>query len=155
MRRILILSVGILAFLSVCKKPQPVITEPEKDALQQILVENETIHGFLMKEENKIPNTEKLVARILDLIALNGGLKDSAEKMANSLKSNDSKDVEKFFQAYSSFSENLAESLKLAGGTGVFNKFYCPMVNKTWVSHGTKIENPYAPEMRDCGDLVP
>lgn len=74
--------------------------------------------------------------------------------MQNSLKDKETQDVEKFFQAYSSFSENLAESLKLAGGTGVFNRFYCPMVNKTWVSQGTKIQNPYAPEMRDCGDLV-
>ncbi|EMY76986.1 PF11827 family protein [Leptospira weilii serovar Ranarum str. ICFT] len=154
MQKILILSIGILIFLSSCKKTPPVVTEPEKDILQQILVENESIHGFLMKEEGKIPDTSRLVARVRELVSLNGGLKSSAEKMQNSLKNQDVKDVEKFFQAYSFFSENLAESLKLAGGTGVFNRFYCPMVNKTWVSQGTKIQNPYAPEMRDCGDLV-
>ncbi|MGJ4753273.1 LIC13259/LIC11441 family protein [Leptospira kmetyi] len=155
MQRILFLSISILIFLSVCKKAQPQITEAEKDALQRILVENESIHDFLMKEENRIPDINKLVVRVQELSSLNGGLKESAEKMGNSLKDKETKDVEKFFLAYSSFSENLAESLKLAGGTGVFNKFFCPMVNKTWVSHGTKIQNPYAPEMRDCGDLVP
>ncbi|MBE8355714.1 DUF3347 domain-containing protein, partial [Leptospira interrogans serovar Pomona] len=122
--------------------------------LQQILVENESIHSFLMKEEGKIPDTSKLISHINALISLNGGLKSSAEKMKNFLQDKDTKDIEKFFQAYSSFSENLADSLRLAGGTGVFNRFYCPMINKTWVSHGTKIQNPYAPEMRDCGDLV-
>lgn len=95
-----------------------------------------------------------MISHINALISLNGGLKSSAEKMKNFLQDKDTKDIEKFFQAYSSFSENLADSLRLAGGTGVFNRFYCPMINKTWVSHGTKIQNPYAPEMRDCGDLV-
>ncbi|EMJ91132.1 LIC13259/LIC11441 family protein [Leptospira alstonii] len=154
MQKFLILSIGILIFLSSCKKTPLVVTEPEKDVLQQILMENESIHNFLIKEEDKIPDTNKLVARIGELASLNGGLKGSAEKMQNSLKNQDAKDIEKFFQAYSLFSENLAESLKLAGGTGVFNRFYCPMVNKTWVSQGTKIQNPYAPEMRDCGDLI-
>jgi hypothetical protein len=28
------------------------------------------------------------------------------------------------------------------------------MVNKYWVSKGEKIENPYAAEMRDCGEIV-
>ncbi|EMF79574.1 PF11827 family protein [Leptospira weilii serovar Topaz str. LT2116] len=154
MQKILILLISTLIFLSFCKKTPPVITESEKDILQQILVENESIHSFLMKEEGKIPDTSKLISHIKELISLNGGLKSSAERMENFLQNKDTKDIEKFFQAYSSFSENLADSLKLAGGAGVFNRFYCPMVNKTWVSHGTKIQNPYSPEMRDCGDLV-
>ncbi|AXX14356.1 LIC13259/LIC11441 family protein [Leptospira borgpetersenii] len=154
MQKILILLISILALLSSCQKTPLVITESEKDVLQQILVENESIHSFLMKEEGKIPDTSKLISHINALISLNGGLKSSAEKMKNFLQDKDTKDIEKFFQAYSSFSENLADSLRLAGGTGVFNRFYCPMINKTWVSHGTKIQNPYAPEMRDCGDLV-
>ncbi|EMJ95239.1 PF11827 family protein [Leptospira kirschneri str. JB] len=154
MKKFLILAIGILIFFSSCKKPDPVVTKQEKDILQQILMENESIHKFLMKEEEKIPDTSQLMARVAELISLNGGLKSPAEKMQNSLKDKETQDVEKFFQAYSSFSESLAESLKLAGGTGVFNRFYCPMVNKTWVSQGTKIQNPYAPEMRDCGDLV-
>lgn len=155
MQKILILLISILALLSFCQKTPLVITESEKDVLQQILVENESIHSFLMKEEGKIPDTSKLISHINALISLNGGLKSSAEKMKNFLQDKDTKDIEKFFQAYSSFSENLADSLRLAGGTGVFNRFYCPMINKTWVSHGTKIQNPYAPEMRrDCGDLV-
>ncbi|KAA1268877.1 DUF3347 domain-containing protein [Leptospira interrogans] len=154
MKKFLILIISILTFFSSCKKPNPAVTEQEKDILQQILMENESIHKFLMKEEEKIPDTNQLIAHVVELVSLNGGLKSQAEKMQNSLKDKETQDVEKFFQAYSSFSENLAESLKLAGGTGVFNRFYCPMVNKTWVSQGTKIQNPYAPEMRDCGDLV-
>ncbi|MDI7210767.1 LIC13259/LIC11441 family protein [Leptospira santarosai] len=154
MQKISILSISILIFLSSCKQAPPAITESEKDILQQILAENESIHSFLMKEEGKIPDTNKLIVRVRELISLNGGLKDTAEKMESSLQNKDSKDIEKFFQTYSSFSENLADSLKLAGGTGIFNRFYCPMVNKTWVSHGIKIQNPYAPEMRECGDLV-
>ncbi|AOP35829.1 hypothetical protein A0128_01260 [Leptospira tipperaryensis] len=155
MYRPFVISLGILIFLTFCAKQKTPITEPEKDALQSILIENESIHSFLMKEEGKIPDVSKLETNIQALNALNGGLKNEAEKMLNSLQKKDTKDVEKFFQAYSSFSEILAESVKLAGGNGVFNKFYCPMVQKTWVSKGTKIQNPYAPEMRDCGDIVP
>lgn len=155
MFRPFLLSIGILLFLVFCAKQRTPITEPEKDALQSILLENESIHSFLMKEEGKIPEVAKLEANVQALITLNGGLKSEAEKMLKSLQEKDPKDVEKFFQAYSSFSETLAESVKLAGGNGVFNKFYCPMVKKTWVSQGTKIQNPYAPEMRDCGDIVP
>ncbi|XDD50432.1 hypothetical protein AB3N59_01045 [Leptospira sp. WS92.C1] len=155
MRLNFLISFGILVFFSVCNKIQTPISESEKNALQTILSENESIHSFLMKEEEKIPELTKLETAIQALIALNGGLKIQAEKMQNSLKEKGSKDVEKFFLAYSAFSENLAESVKLAGGTGIFNKFYCPMVKKTWVSQGTKVQNPYAPEMRDCGDLVP
>ncbi|TGK28192.1 DUF3347 domain-containing protein [Leptospira gomenensis] len=155
MRRTFILSFGIFLLLSACSKSSLPISEREKDALQRILVENQTIHAFLMKEENKIPNLEPLRSELASLTSLNGGLKSQAETMANSLPSRENKDLEKFFQAYSSFSETLADSVKLAGGNGVFNRFYCPMVKKTWVSQGIKIENPYAPEMRDCGDLVP
>ncbi|MDV6234218.1 DUF3347 domain-containing protein [Leptospira ellisii] len=155
MRRTFILSFGIFLLLCACSKSALPISEPEKDALQRILVENQSIHAFLIKEEDKIPNLDRLRSEIVSLTSLNGGLKTQAETMGNSLPSKENKDVEKFFQAYSSFSETLADSVKLAGGNGVFNKFYCPMVKKTWVSQGTKIENPYAPEMRDCGDLVP
>ncbi|MBM9577529.1 DUF3347 domain-containing protein [Leptospira sp. 201903070] len=155
MFRPFVISAGILVLLTFCVKQRAPITEPEKDALQSILIENESIHNFLMKEEEKIPDVSKLETNVQALIQLNGGLKNEAEKMLHSLRKKDSKDVEKFFEAYSSFSETLAESVKLAGGNGVFNKFYCPMVKKTWVKQGTQIQNPYAPEMRDCGDLVP
>ncbi|MBM9499876.1 DUF3347 domain-containing protein [Leptospira sp. 201903071] len=155
MFRPFVISAGILVLLTFCAKQKAPITEPEKDALQSILLENESIHSFLMKEEEKIPDLSKLEADVRALILLNGGLKTEAEKMLHSLHKKDAKDLEKFFEAYSSFSETLAESVKLAGGNGVFNKFYCPMVKKTWVKQGTKIQNPYAPEMRDCGDLVP
>lgn len=32
--------------------------------------------------------------------------------------------------------------------------FYCPMVRKSWVAEGTQVRNPYAADMRSCGDLV-
>lgn len=86
MQKISILSISILIFLSSCKQAPPAITESEKDILQQILAENESIHSFLMKEEGKIPDTNKLIVRVRELISLNGGLKDSAEKMESSLQ---------------------------------------------------------------------
>ncbi len=86
MKKFLILIISILTFFSSCKKPDPAVTEQEKDILQQILMENESIHKFLMKEEEKIPDTNQLIAHVVELVSLNGGLKSQAEKNAKLLK---------------------------------------------------------------------
>ena len=35
-----------------------------------------------------------------------------------------------------------------------YNKFYCPMVQKYWIAKGKEIQNAYAADMRECGELV-
>ncbi|MCB1177696.1 MAG: DUF3347 domain-containing protein, partial [Leptospiraceae bacterium] len=57
------------------------------------------------------------------------------------------------FSVLSQSSEKLSEVAKLAE-IKEYNKFYCPMVEKYWIAKGEKIENPYASDMRECGEMI-
>ena len=62
--------------------------------------------------------------------------------------------MEAFFESLSSFSETFTDILKVNNIQTEYNKFYCPMVSKYWVAKGDVIQNPYASDMRECGELV-
>ncbi|PNV72614.1 LIC13259/LIC11441 family protein [Leptospira inadai] len=137
------------------KKEVKPILETEKPLFEALIERNEAVVDGLLKSENQAPNVKELEKALDALISANGGLAESAIEMKKALTDPKTSDLEGSFLAYSSFSEILATTMKARGLDYGRNRFYCPMVKKTWVASGKKIRNPYAPEMRDCGDLIP
>jgi hypothetical protein len=129
-------------------------TEQDKQSLNQLLMENEKIHSFLMKTEGGLPSLQG-VQEALDLLGKseNSEISSKAEKMKLNLREIKGIQKEEDFKQFSLFSENLSQLAKDLSIEEI-NKFYCPMEDKYWVAKGRRIENPYSPEMRDCGSLV-
>lgn len=156
MNRLSILAILIFTFLISCgKKEAKPLTESEKPLFESVLAENDKIVQNLLTTEDVAPDTKALLAAIQALESAKGGLEEVAVEMKNSLGTANSADIQSAFGAYSKFSEILASAMKEKGLQSGRNRFYCPMVKKTWVLVGQKIQNPYAPDMRDCGDIIP
>lgn len=128
-----------------------------KNSLLKILSENQKIQVQLLSNSELIPDTRMLLEAIKDSKSKTEKSKDlysKLEKLESTIGNINSKDKEAFFESMSSFSEGLTDILKANHIDSEYHKFYCPMVAKYWVAEGEEIQNPYAPEMRDCGELV-
>ncbi len=144
----------LLLFLVSCKGS---IDSELKNSLLKILSENQKVHEVLLSKSDVIPDTQQLLASVKEAKSQaekNEDIKKQLDKIESNLTNINSKDKEAFFESLSSFSETLTDILKANQIQTEYNKFYCPMVAKYWVAKGEVIQNPYAPEMRECGELV-
>ncbi len=156
MKHFAIMILSLLFFIIACgKKEIKPVSDTEKPLFETVLDENDKIVKGLLTTEDISPDVKNLIAAIEALQAAKGGLEEAALEMKKNLEAVDSKNANISFGAYSKFSETLASTMKTAGLQSGRNRFYCPMVKKTWVFAGGKIQNPYAPDMRDCGDMMP
>jgi hypothetical protein len=143
-----------LFFLISCKGS---IDSSLKNAILKILSENQKVHEQLILKSDFIPDTAALLGSIKEAKSLSAKSKDlqtELEKLESILIGINTTDSELFFKSMSSFSERLTDILKANQIETEYNKFYCPMVEKYWVAKGEVVQNPYAPEMRECGELV-
>ncbi|TGK02957.1 hypothetical protein EHQ53_05690 [Leptospira langatensis] len=154
-QRKIILILTILLSIAYCKKEQKPVTEAEKPLFESVLSENDKVVKSLLTTEEVSPNISALLASVEALQAAKGGLEPAAQEMRTALETAKSPDAKVSFVGLSKFSELLADTMKANGLQSGRNRFYCPMVKKTWVFSGQRIENPYAADMRDCGDLIP
>jgi hypothetical protein len=144
----------LILFLFSCKGS---VDASLKNSLLKILSENQKVHEELIRKEDGIPDTKQLLASVREAKSLAGKQEEIAkqlDKIESILTKINSKDREAFFESLSSFSETLTDILKANQIQTEYNKFYCPMVAKYWVAKGEVVQNPYAPEMRECGELV-
>lgn len=144
----------VLLLIFSCK---PQLDVGLKNSLLKILSENQKVHEILITKENTIPDTKPLLDSIKEAKLVsdkNESIKKNLEKMEADIASISKTDSEAFFASLSSFSETLTEILKANQIQTEYNKFYCPMVAKYWIAKGEIVQNPYAPEMRECGELV-
>lgn len=145
----------ILLFLFFSCKTE--LDNNTKNSILKILSENQKVHEQLIQSETVIPDTNALLASIREaksLTSQNKNLASELEKLEAILNAINPKDREAFFGSISSFSEGLTDILKVNHLQTDYNKFYCPMVSKYWIAKGKEIQNPYAPEMRECGEIV-
>ncbi|MBE7412372.1 MAG: hypothetical protein L6Q54_12525 [Leptospiraceae bacterium] len=127
------------------------------NTLKSILEMNQSIHTVLFSDDKALPSVNGLLKTIGNSKneVQNSEVKKSLEAMETSLKKiGDSPKREDYFKEFSAFSEELAVTMKKFQIDSSYNRFFCPMVSKTWVSKGTQIKNPYASDMRDCGEIV-
>ncbi len=148
----------VLLLLSInCKgSEKSAASENSNQAFAVILQENDKVIEAIIKEPEKIPDLTTLIGSIESgkSIVIEDGLKRALEEEGRILQDAKTMEKEAFYESVSRFSEHLYTAMN-TGGVNVegYNRFYCPMVSKYWMAKGTDINNPFAPEMRDCGEI--
>lgn len=140
----------LLFFLIQCSK----LPDQALNSILSILSENEIIQSDLLSE--KIPNLDSLKSKVKSSLEITKDIPELNAKL-NKLNSILLKSIsvkEEVYLVLSEFSEALGDILISNNIKTEHNKFYCPMVSKYWIAKGTEVKNPYAPEMRDCGELI-
>ena len=139
-----------------CGKKEEVASEATTKIFNVILLENDKVLEEIIKNSEKVPNLSALISVMEKGMegVLEDGLKRGLEEETRILKDASNKNKDEFYEAYSRFTEHLSVSMK-TGGVKIseYNRFYCPMVSKYWMSKGTEVNNPFAPDMRDCGEI--
>ena len=147
-------------FLVFCSKPpakSPAVIELDvtaKERFSLILEENQKFLSEIITSE-ELPSIVKLLSRIeaTKKVAKEPNVVSALDEMDALLRNANPEDKESYFQSVSKFSEVLAKVNATYQMNNRYNQFFCPMVSKYWVSEGQKINNPYAADMRNCGEL--
>jgi hypothetical protein len=148
---------AFLVFLISCgssKAPEP--SEITRTAFSRVLQENDKVIESIIKDGEKVPDLSALLTVVENgkSVVVEAGLKRALEEEGRILQDASKKGKDEFYEAYSRFAEHLSVSMTTGGVTlEDYNRFYCPMVSKYWLAKGTEILNPFAPEMRDCGEI--
>jgi hypothetical protein len=140
----------LLFFLIQCSK----LPDQALNSILSILSENEIIQSDLLSE--KIPNLDSLKSKVKSSLEITKDIPELNAKLnkLNSILLKSSSVKEEVYLVLSEFSEALGDILISNNIKTEHHKFYCPMVSKYWIAKGTEVKNPYAPEMRDCGELI-
>lgn len=153
--KIFVLIVSVLFILGSCKKAKVELSSQELISIQTVFEQNQEIQNFLLQNESSIPSIEPLQNSILQAKTKvqNSEVQKLLVALEIALQNYSTNDKEKAFNSLSRFSEEL-DKLAILVNLREYHKFFCPMVSKYWVSKGEAIHNPYAPEMRECGEMV-
>lgn len=148
MTRLYLLFVFIF-FLS-CSKTQ---SENNLKLVSNVLEENKKVYELFLAQGNAKPDLTGLkeAVRKASVSADKESLKKSFSEMLAVLESANQSETA---GSISVFSEKLYSLLKAEEINLGYRKFYCPMEKKFWLAKGDDVKNPYAPEMRECGELV-
>ncbi|MDZ4724960.1 MAG: hypothetical protein SH817_02300 [Leptospira sp.] len=148
----LLLSISLFFLGSCGKKIQP-ITDEELALISKIFIENQKVHEDLLGDPPKI-STLLLKQSIDELLkSKNDRILEWHKKLSVALPK-ETKVLDDSFEGLSKFAIVLTEIKKEVNLPENYQQFYCPMVDKYWVSKDQTIRNPYAPEMRDCGEII-
>ena len=146
----------ILVLIISCGVKEKQVSPETVQAFQTILTENQKVFQAIIKDSYKTPDLQGLISslEVAQNTVPEEGLKRALEEETRILLDSKKLEKEPFYEAYSRFVEHMSVSMKTAGlNISEYNRFYCPMVKKYWMAKGTEVENPFAPEMRDCGEI--
>lgn len=146
----------LLSFLIGCGSKEPVPTQLTIQAFSQVLQENDKVIESIIKDAESVPDLTALLDAVEKgkSVVIEDGLKRALEEESRILQDASKKGKDEFYEAYSRFAEHISVSMSTGGiQLEEYNRFYCPMVSKYWLARGTDIMNPFAPEMRDCGEI--
>jgi hypothetical protein len=159
-RKVIKLYISLVVLLlsySNCKDSEKLtVSENSNRAFAVILQENDKVIEAIIKDSDKIPDLTTLISSIESgkSVVIEDGLKRALEEEGRILQDAKVMEKEAFYESISRFSEHLSTAMNTAGvNVEGYNRFYCPMVSKYWMAKGTDINNPFAPEMRDCGEI--
>lgn len=151
------LSIVFILYMSIsCGEKERKASPETFQAFQSILSENQKVFQSILEDSEKVPELQGLISSLETARSTvsEEGLKRAIEEETRILKDSMKLDKDAFFDGYSRFVEHMTVSMKTEGVTlPDYNRFYCPMVKKYWLAKGTEVENPFAPEMRDCGEI--
>ncbi|MCW7468918.1 DUF3347 domain-containing protein [Leptospira kanakyensis] len=148
------ISVIVLAFFALsCKEAIVPFETAHENLAAKLLSENQILLEEYLKDDPK-PNW-KTFSESIDALVSNGHpkLKTWAESLRPLVPAAGS-DLESSYEKISKIQEILIQIKTEVPNQSQYNRFYCPMVDKSWVMTGKEVKNPYAPEMRDCGELL-
>lgn len=141
----------LLLLLSDCKKNLP---DNIQKSLIAVLSENQLIQEKLLKNENpELSTLKKSLKLSMEVAKSVPELQTQLSKLSEEL-SDQKLNAEETYIQLSKFSEGFSKILLANDIKSEYNRFYCPMVAKYWIAKGVEVQNPYAAEMRDCGELV-
>lgn len=140
-------------FTLSCKEEVIPFETAHENLAAKLLAENQILLEEYLKEDPK-PNW-KTFSEVLDTLATSGHpkLKTWTESLRPLLPTTGS-DLESSYEKISKIQEILIQIKTEVPNQSQYNRFYCPMVDKSWLMTGREVKNPYAPEMRDCGELL-
>lgn len=151
--KIFFIPVSLIVFFH-CSEKTIELNETEKSILMKIEEENQKIIEFLQQTNSGMPDMQGISTAVKNFIEIcQPSLQSTARNLQNYIQSIQRKNIEKDFQNYSDFSLLIFPLIRKAEIPNVF-KFYCPMTKKYWIARGKKINNPYSPDMRTCGELI-
>ena len=150
----LILFVALFFAFTACKS-KPALSANEAELVTKVLNENQKIHKTLFEHDTKIPSVVSIMKITIDAQeqSVNKDLSNKLTAIIRDLSGIDNNDRETFDNQYSEVSVKIADIIKTFQ-IKKFYEFYCPMEKKTCISTGFTIQNPYASDMRDCGEIV-
>lgn len=134
------------------------LDEATKSQLIKVLEKNEALHAsfFEYKGDEVEKNAKELMSAISEVKneEIAKLLKFSADKLATLTKD---EDRQKNNDTYGLFSAALVHVVNTYDVGEGYNGYQCPMVKKKWVQNSkkmSKVHNPYAPEMPNCGGKI-
>lgn len=141
----------LLLLFSDCKKNLP---DTIQKSLFAVLSENQLIQEKLLKNENpELSTLKKSLKLSMEEAKSVPELQAQLTKLSEDL-SDQKLNTEETYTQLSKFSEGFSKILLANDIKSDYNPFYCPMVSKYWIGKGVEVQNPYAADMRDCGELV-
>lgn len=147
-------SLIVLAILALsCKEEVVPFNAAHENLAAKLLSENQILLEEYLKDDPK-PNW-KIFLESIDGLKTSGHpkLKAWAEALSPLVPTNGT-DLETSYEKISKIQEILVQIKTEVPNQSKYNRFYCPMVDKSWLMTGREVKNPYAPEMRDCGELI-
>ncbi len=133
------------------------LTEADQKTVNQAFEQYEKLHhSFFQYDGEKAQKEAKELAAVLSRIEdkeLSKKLKFSQEKLREIAKDAPRKENN---QRLHLVSMALIHVMKDNAPKGEYKAFQCPMVKKKWIQNTKEVkvaQNPYAPEMPNCGGL--
>lgn len=148
------ISLIVLAIFALSCKEEVVPFETAHENLAaKLLAENQILLEEYLKDDPK-PNW-KTFSEAIDAFVTSGHPKLKAwSETLRPLLPVAGADLESNYEKISKIQEILIQIKTEVPNQSKYNRFYCPMVDKSWLMTGKEVKNPYAPEMRDCGELL-
>ncbi len=144
----------LIALISNCESKKNHFSEKEISLLAEVFQETQKMHeGLLLSPPTLLIDG---ISKSINNLGSSDHprIKDWKSRLTENIPKNP-KDLENSFANLSNLSLILVEIKKEVTLPEKFQQFYCPMVEKYWVSNDKEIRNPYAPEMRECGEILP
>jgi len=136
-----------------CNKTQVEWSPDEKKLVLEVFEANADLHSQLFRSAD-LPNLDKIRAAGHALATSPDPGLQEVSKEAKLLFGAELESVEIVYEKAAKFSELLAPLIHRSQDLSSYGVFYCPMVDKRWIDKGNAIRNPYAPNMRDCGEKM-
>ncbi|TGL74969.1 DUF3347 domain-containing protein [Leptospira jelokensis] len=148
------ISLLVFAFFAIsCKEVVVPFDANHEKMVDSLLIKNQAILEVFLNENPK-PDWKDFSNAVQSLMTSNHPKLKSWGEAINVQIPTSETDLDTSYEKISKIQEILIQIKAEVPNQSKYNRFYCPMVDKSWLMTGKEVKNPYAPEMRDCGELM-